>query len=66
MLRVFLLKVYSTVKLTLTVFALISTPALISAPPHISKLIELIFLNMSVFKASFYHVSLLRYMHFKF
>ena len=32
----------------------------------IPQLIELIFLNMPVFKSSFYHVSLLRYCHFKF
>ena len=40
--------------------------SVISAPPHISQLVELIFLNMSAFKASFYHVLLLRYWHFKF
>ena len=49
-----------------TVFAVISDPALISAPPHISQLIELDMLNMTVFKSTFYHVSLLRYWHFKF
>ena len=37
-----------------TVFAVISPPVLINAPPHISHLIDLIFPNMSVFKASFY------------
>ena len=47
-----------------TVFAL--TSALISVPPVIPQLIELVFLNTPVFKASFYHVSLLRYLHFKF
>ena len=31
-----------------------------------SQLIELILLNMPVFKSSFYHVPLLRYWHFKF
>ncbi len=36
-------------------------PALISSPPHISEHTELIFLNVPVFKASLYHVSLLRY-----
>ncbi len=36
----------------ITIFAVISTPALISTPPHISQIIELVFLNMSV-KASF-------------
>ena len=35
-------------------------------PPHISQVIELIFLHMPVFKASFYRVLLLRYWHFKF
>ena len=50
----------------ITVFAVISAPALISAPPHISQLIELLFLNMPVFKSSFYHVWLLRYWHFKY
>ena len=49
-----------------SVFAVISVLALISAHPHISQLIQLIFLNMSVFKSSLYHVSLLRYWHFKF
>ncbi len=33
-----------------TVFTLISAPALMSAPPHISHLIELIFLNMPILK----------------
>ena len=49
----------------LIVFTVINTPVLISALPHI-ELIELIFLNIPVFKASFYHVSLLRYWHLKF
>ena len=55
---------YDSFWLQFTVFVLISAPAVISAPPHISHLIELIFLNMTVFKTSFYHVSLLRYWHF--
>ena len=37
-----------------TVFAVISAPVLISVPPHISQLIDLIFLIMPLFKASFY------------
>ena len=48
-----------------TVFTVISALALISAPAHISQRIELIPLNMLVFKSNFYHVSLLRYCRFK-
>ncbi len=50
--------------MTHTVFIVISVPTLISSPPHISLLIELIFLNMLVFKARFYHVLLFRYRYF--